>query len=288
MKRYFKKLDKMSKNIHAPIPTENIRCNTFKALVVYKASKLKKPLNFSGKFKVQQQINSKTKSERNLNSIADSDVLCVNCMKMIKSSLAVDHSLCCNKVLSEVLLLDQCSIIQQADYKVRHLMESLTQLKNDKELCRIKDNEYAIQMLGVYCSDALAITEFTKGDILKCREVIYNLMLLIKGFKSSPRIMIYMERLLVITKEKYGQLINYYKDIGDTDSLKMKSKKELESIVFQKTEQLRKSIYTMSEARMTSITERSSQMLNPMQIKDLKESNADVNSDAGVNEYRLF
>ena len=149
-----------------------------------------------------------------------------------------------------------------------------------------KNNEkkYYTQMALEYCGDILKITDFTKIDILKCREVIYNLIMLLKNFKGSPSIMMHIERLLVISKEKYGQLIKYYKDITDTDVINMKSKEELKNVADKKTEELRKSINMVSEVRATILSGRRTRY-NPDQIADLNQRTNEIISDAGIPEY---
>lgn len=141
-------------------------------------------------------------------------------------------------------------------------------------------------MTTEYCEDILNITDFTKLDILKCREVIYNLMTLSKNFKGSPSIMMHLERLLVISKEKYAQLLNYYKEIAKTDTIDKKSKEELKNVAAEKHEELRKSLNIVSEVRATVLSERRSRY-NPSQIVDANRQN-EVISDAGRAEYILI
>lgn len=218
------------------------------------------------------------KGTTNARNDEELDVLCINCMKMVKVSLAPEHSLHCTQVRSEVLLIDQCSLIQQADYKIRRLNDSIAQLKKDPQL-QLDRDQCTLQMLTEYAEDILALTDFTKIDILRCRETIFNTVTLIRDFKGSPRLAIQLERFLVVTKEKYGQMISYYKEISNVDTATLKPQEELKRTLAEKTERLRESLYAVAETRLTS------KNYNPMQIKDMNQVNMEVNSDIGLNEY---
>jgi hypothetical protein len=227
---------------------------------------IKKPWNFSKKSRSALPL--------------DIDIICINCMKTVKASLAAEHSLHCSQVQTEVKLIDQCSLVQQADYKIRKLKSSVEKLERDPEL--IKEDKYYIQLLVIYFDDILKIKDFTKVDIVKCREVVMNLSSLIKGFKGSDAMMIYLERFLVICKEKYAQILNYYKEIADTKIGNMKSKEELKLIVERKTEQFRS---TLAESRDSIFSDRRSKPYSPMLIRKQNFRMQEVISDSGINEY---
>eukprot|EP00826_Nyctotherus_ovalis_P065803 TRINITY_DN9687_c0_g11_i1.p1 TRINITY_DN9687_c0_g11~~TRINITY_DN9687_c0_g11_i1.p1 ORF type:complete len:384 (-),score=82.97 TRINITY_DN9687_c0_g11_i1:264-1415(-) len=255
------------------------------SLAIYKATGVKKPKGFGGAIAITCTVktvqNPKARFEKdttNIRSNEELDVFCINCMRMVKVSLAPEHSLHCTQVRSEVLLIDQCSLIQQADYKIRRLSDSIAQLKKDPQL-QLDRDQCTLQMLTEYAEDILGLTDFTKIDILKCRETIFNTVTLIKGFRGSPRLAIQLERFLVVTKEKYGQMISYYKEISNADTARLKSQEELKRTLAEKTERLRESLYAVAENRL------SSKSYNPMQIKDVNQVNMEVNSDIGLNEY---
>ena len=236
-------------------------------------------MNFSATLKIQQQPQQNKLKRVSQSDLNDIEILCINCMKTIKVSLACEHSLHCSQVQGEVALIDQCSLVQQADFKLRKLKEALSRIKNYKKSA----DEYYLKMLSEYCDDILKIADFTKLDILKCREAIYNLTVLEKDFKGSSSIMIHMERLLVISKEKYGQLLKYDKEIADSNQINVKSKEELKDIVARKTNELRKSINTVSEARESLYTLRRSNYI-PTQVKNLNPKMEEIISDAGLKE----
>jgi len=203
----------------------------------------------------------------------DMEVSCMNCMKMIKISLVSEHSLKCSKVESTVQLLDQCSVIQQADYKLKKLEETLIKLNKESG---VQGSRYYTQMLLEYCKDILEIGEYTKTDILRCREVVYNLNALLKGFKGSQCVSIQMERLLSIAKEKYGQLLMRYKEIMTENNNVMSSRRELEKKVEARTYKLRETLNLVSKARNTIISgskyKHNKRTLSPSGIKIIKSS----------------
>jgi valyl-tRNA synthetase len=214
----------------------------------------------------------------------DVDVLCVNCMKMIHASLATEHSLHCTQVHSDVTLIDQCSLIQQADYKIRRLKDSILKLAKDASLLQHRQNNaYYLEMLSTYAEDILKINEFTKADILKCREVLFNLNSMSTQFNGSPCLMVYLERLTVTSKEKYAQLLNYFKEISNGNNTE-KTREELTQMAKQKMETLRKSIDNVSERLSNSSFERRSQELSPRQVAAPKKTIDDIVSDGGYNE----
>jgi hypothetical protein len=221
-------------------------------LALYQTAALKKPKRFSVIRSQRTHIPPKANGDLFEDDI---EVLCVNCMKMIKTSCAAEHSLKCSQVKNEVKLIDQCSLVQQADYKLRKLKESLQQVNNAKQ---------ETQILLKHCNDALNISGFTKIDILKCRELIYNLHTLAKTLKTS----IYVERLIIIVKEKYSQLLNYYKDTADTQRLTEEVKIEL--------------IKDLNEA--LNVDSREVLTYNPVQVKDTNTKGNEVVSDAEVTE----
>ena len=206
---------------------------------------LKKPMNFGTSPHPSHHIvlNSKKKIE----NPSDFEILCINCMKMIKCSLVAEHSMSCSRVQNEVKLIDQCSILQQADYKLKKLKESLNDLNRKTN----EGDKYYIRMLTEYCEDGIKISESTRPNILKCREIIYNLKGLENGFKGTPSILIHMKRLQVITKEKYEELLKYYKEIANCGLARLKSKEELKAVVTEKEFKLRTSINAVSEARLS-------------------------------------
>lgn len=263
---------------------------------LYQTSGLKKPMNFSASSKTSRGNSSRpVQPVKNdpppiVNNYTEIDVLCINCMKMIKVSLAPEHSLHCSQVNSEVKLIDQCSLIQQADYKIRRLKDSISSLSRNPDIMHKEStNGYYVQMLLAYCEDILKVVDFTKADVLKCREIIFNLIALIKGFKGLPKIMVYMERFLVVSREKYSQLINYYKEIAANDlggeSDVNKPKEELKRLAAEKAEQLRKSLNNVSGARASINSERKTNAFSPTQVTNANARPDEVTSEIGGNEY---
>eukprot|EP00826_Nyctotherus_ovalis_P063917 TRINITY_DN9371_c0_g2_i3.p1 TRINITY_DN9371_c0_g2~~TRINITY_DN9371_c0_g2_i3.p1 ORF type:complete len:262 (-),score=79.48 TRINITY_DN9371_c0_g2_i3:642-1427(-) len=233
----------------------------------YCTTGIKKPMNFS------------KKSRSPCKAPMDIDIICINCMKTVKASLAAEHSLHCSQVQTEVKLIDQCSLIQQADYKIRRLKHSLDKLRVDTDLA--EGDKYYMELLAMYFGDILKIKDFTRIDIVKCREVVMNAGSLIKGFKGSDAMMIYLERFFVVCKEKYLQMLSYYKEIADSSLGSMKSKEELKLIVDRKTEQFRS---TLAESRDSVFSDRRSKVYSPMQIRKQNLRFQEVISDSGINE----
>lgn len=237
----------------------------------YRTTGIKKPMNFSNKSRSPCKVSM------------DIGIICINCMKTVKASLAAEHSLHCSQVQTEVKLMDQCSLIQQADYKIRRLKLSLDKLRTDTELA--EGDRYYMELLTMYFGDVLKVKDFTRMDIVKCREVVMNAGSLIKGFKGSDAMMIYLERFFVVCKEKYSQMLSYYKEIADSSLGRMKSKEELKQIVDRKTEQFRS---TLAESRDSVFSDRRSKVYSPMQIRRQNLRLQEVVSDSGVNEYALL
>ena len=126
-------------------------------------------------------------------------------MKMIKPSLITKHSIECSQVKNEVKIMEQSSILNQIDYKIRKLKESLSQFKVNKEF-----DDDLFEALYKHCNDALIITSSTAIDILNCRRVISELDAIIKNFKGSFTVQIYMEKLIAIVKEKCQEIKKNY------------------------------------------------------------------------------
>eukprot|EP00826_Nyctotherus_ovalis_P010662 TRINITY_DN12798_c0_g9_i1.p1 TRINITY_DN12798_c0_g9~~TRINITY_DN12798_c0_g9_i1.p1 ORF type:complete len:252 (-),score=83.62 TRINITY_DN12798_c0_g9_i1:572-1327(-) len=229
-------------------------------LTPYQTAALKKPKHFAV---MRNQVSPAIPCPTGDKLEDDIEVLCVNCMKMIKVSLAEKHSLYCAQVESEVKLIDQCSLVQQADYKLRKLKESLSRMNKVKQARN--ESNYYIRTLLNYCEEALGISGFTRLDILKCREIIYNLHVLIETLKPSSTL-VYTERLSIIVKEKYVQLLNYYKDTEN-------SHKPNEEVKIKKAKR----------EHLNSITERNKLDYNPGQIRNLNVK-VDVISDVRGTE----
>ena len=265
---------------------------------MYQTAKLRKPQHFANDSKSATKRNSQSNEMSpakpvitDIGDATESDVLCINCMKMVKVSMVAEHSLNCIQVHTEVKLIDQCSLVQQADYKIRRLKDSVAVLSRDAELLRkVQSNAYYIQMLAEYCTDILDVAGCTKADILKCREIIFNINSLIKGFKGSPALSVYIERLLVLSKEKYAQTLKYYKEIAASDPSIAggmnfdKSKEELKNLAVQKTEKLRKSIGNASIVRLSL---GKSKVFSPGQLRNAITKAEDVVSDAGADMLAL-
>ena len=202
---------------------------------------------------------------------------------MIRISLAAEHSLHCTQVQTEVKLIDQCSLIQQADYKIRRLKDALKKMSKDASLLnQMPKNPYYIKMLLTYVEDLLKIVDFTKAEILKCREVIYNISSLVKDFKGTSHIYGYIERVLVVAREKYGQLLKYYKEIAVKGSNDL-TKDELKTMVQEKAERLRKSLNSVTEMRLSASTERKSQRYSPYQIRTPQGKIDDIGSEISLH-----
>lgn len=252
---------------------------------VHESVMIKKPQHFSVSLNHYPMETSPLKRTYNEEDV---DILCVNCMKMIHSSLATEHSLHCTQIISEVALIEECPIIQQADYKIRKLKDSISKLSKDSSLLQHKQNNlYYIQLLNSHADDILNIREYTKADILKCREILCNLNSLSLQFNGSPCLLVYLERLTVTSKEKYSQLINYYKEITkDTEPEAEKSKGELTEMAKKKMVTLRKSIENVEEMRgSNSIVERKTQEFSPsIVIINAQNPMDDIVSDGGFAE----
>lgn len=169
------------------------------------------------------------------------DVLCVNCMKLVPLSQVALHSLNCVHVNSEVKLMDCSPEIQAINYKLQQLRAALEKLVRDKCLLAHREsNEYYLKIMREYASDLIQITEYTKGETVRCAEMILNIMSLNRDFKGSPCIKIYIERLLILAKEKNVQLFNYYKEITSEEPTE-RTMDELLQEKHLKITQLRKS-----------------------------------------------
>eukprot|EP00826_Nyctotherus_ovalis_P002695 TRINITY_DN10544_c0_g1_i5.p1 TRINITY_DN10544_c0_g1~~TRINITY_DN10544_c0_g1_i5.p1 ORF type:complete len:274 (+),score=77.81 TRINITY_DN10544_c0_g1_i5:208-1029(+) len=268
--------------INLPVPTGQTRNGTFPSplgsrnLSSYSTIKIKKPTSFGvntgvASNKVRKSRNVPQAIARTQRTVGgeELDVYCLNCMGMVKQDLARDHSLTCSRVKTEVKFVEQCSVLQQADYKIRKLKEAIVRMGNSKE------ESYQLQVLVEYCDDMLKITNTTKDDILKCREVVNNLSSLVKTYKGPLPIAMYMERVLTVSKEKFTQLIEYYREINGAE---VKSKKELEEIMAEKRETLRMSFHAKLRKIIGNLQKEEQ---TPIQISNLKYS--EVNSD--VAEY---
>eukprot|EP00826_Nyctotherus_ovalis_P007583 TRINITY_DN11915_c0_g1_i3.p1 TRINITY_DN11915_c0_g1~~TRINITY_DN11915_c0_g1_i3.p1 ORF type:complete len:251 (-),score=64.13 TRINITY_DN11915_c0_g1_i3:388-1140(-) len=169
------------------------------------------------------------------------DVLCVNCMRLVPSSQVALHSLHCVHVNSEVKLMDCSPEIQAIDYKLQQLKAALERLVRDRCLLAHREsNEYYLKIMREYASDLIQIAEYTKGETVRCAEMILNIMSLNRDFNGSPCIKIYIERLLVLAKEKNVQLFNYYKEIMSEEPIE-RTMDELLQEKHLKIVQLRKS-----------------------------------------------
>eukprot|EP00826_Nyctotherus_ovalis_P066409 TRINITY_DN9808_c0_g1_i6.p1 TRINITY_DN9808_c0_g1~~TRINITY_DN9808_c0_g1_i6.p1 ORF type:complete len:414 (-),score=117.21 TRINITY_DN9808_c0_g1_i6:270-1511(-) len=251
---------------------------------VYKTSKIKKPMNFVSARRNQRALHEGGRPSEAKESETDLDVPCMNCMRMVRSSLVAEHSQRCSQVQSEVKLIDQCSLVQQADYKLRKLLDSVQRLfKDSPSLLRSGNNHYYAQMITEYCEDILKITDFTKLDILKCREVIHNLMMLLKTFKGSTSVLIYMERLLTTSKDKYAQLLSYYREIAKADAANLRTKEELKNMVEEKHEELKNSLHKVSEVRATILSERRSKY-DSVRVVEMGRG-TEIISDVGRVKY---
>ena len=180
--------------------------------------------------------------------------------------------------------MEQCSQIDQINYKIRRLNESLSRLSNDSVLLTEKPtNPYYLKVTGEYIHDLLNIVDYTKIDVTRCNEAILNLIALAKQFKGSSRILVHIERLTVLAKEKHIQLVKYYKDIMANNPPAAINTKTTEQLLLEKqkkTEQLRKSKNSVKEMRASigRNTYRPTYVNKPNQITD------DVASDAGRDE----
>lgn len=229
-------------------------------LTPYQTAALKKPVHFAV---MRNQVSHAVPRPAGDKLEDDIEVLCVNCMRMIKVSHAERHSLRCAQVESEVRLIDQCSLVQQADYKLRKLKESLSRMNKAKQVRN--ESNYYVRTLLSHCEEALGISGFTRVDILKCRETIYNLHVLAETLKPSSTL-VYTERLTIIVKEKYVQLLNYYKDTEN-------SHKPGEEVKIKK----------VKEEHLNLTMERNKLDYNPGQIRDVNVR-VDVISDARATE----
>ena len=117
-----------------------------------------------------------------------------------------------------------------------------------------------------------------------------NLNTLTKGFKGTTCIAVYIERLLVIAKDKYGQLLKYYEEItaADPSITNSTSKEELKKLADEKTERLRQSLTSVSGTRGGSLSGRSSNHFTPTQIHNAAIRTDDVISDSGRDHEYSF
>lgn len=144
------------------------------------------------------------------------DVLCKNCMKMIRISLVNDHSAHCIQVNSEVKFIEECSQSQQADHNIRKLRESLTSLlKESRELNKESTNCYYIKMIDTYAEDILNIVDYTQADLVTCWDILQNLKSLESNYKGGVGIKIYLQRLLSLGCEKYKEMIKFVTDVAN-------------------------------------------------------------------------
>ncbi len=249
---------------------------------------MRKPSNFTSKavpvkmpIKVEDTIPPKSFNNDNI------DVLCVNCMKMVSISLVAEHSLHCIQVNTEVKLIEQCSPIQQVNFKIRKLNDSITRLNKDKELlAQTPNNPCYLKMLSEYAEDLLNIVDYTSKDIVRCREIIFSLNALNTNFAGSAQLRIYVERLFVLAKEKHVQLLRYYEEIAANNPgvSAVKSTDELLDELKARTEQFRKSKNSAREMRNSNTSIKS-----PAGATYIDKTNQvldDIRSDTGHDEYR--
>jgi hypothetical protein len=141
--------------------------------------------------------------------------------------------------------------IQVIDYKLQQLKIVLDKLLSDAYLLSHREsNEYYLRIMREYASDLVQITDYTKGDTAKCAETILNITNLNKDFNGSPCIKIYMERLLVLAREKNVQLFSCYREIT-SDAPTMKIMDDLLQEKHLKMMQLRRSKETIRNSAET-------------------------------------
>ena len=119
--------------------------------------------------------------QRAPNPLEAVEILCLNCMTMINGYYAckyiyiyiyiVEHSGTCYVEKSEVRMMDMCSPMQNLDYRINKLKEAL-----EKHLQSANRDQHYISSLVSYCHALLGQNEYTKYAILKCREIISNIM----------------------------------------------------------------------------------------------------------------
>lgn len=209
---------------------------------------------------VQEQV---TPTPGSGSPTGDSDelyIVCVNCMKMIRLSLVNEHSSSCIQVNSEVKLMEGSSQSRQADFKIHKLMESLETLRNDSTLMnKAQNNSYYLTMLSTYAEDLYGIVDYTKTDILSCREVVCNLKSLCATYKGATPIRIYMDRLASLAMEKYTEMLKYFCETAEKQpGMKIeKSSSELMKEFEQRCEVFRKSKNNAIDMRVTFKSEKS-------------------------------
>lgn len=227
---------------------------------------------------------------RNHNKIASSltqekfqkeelEVLCINCMEMVRETQISQHSSHCSRVRTEVKLLEQCSLMQQADYKIRKLKEALGLLVNSS-----KNYSQQLCVLTAHCEDLLMIHNTTKADILKCREVIVSLDSLLKLSQNSSLLALYTERTLTLAKDKYTQLLAYYREIMTSDPFDYSSSKEPENAAMQRKENLKRSLQSVMEIRTRLSLLNKESKKTPNSDKALKAKSGEEDSNASNNE----
>ncbi len=254
----------------------------------YITKAIKKPEGFSDPTNLGRISNKVQDSlpARTFNSIENCDVLCVNCMTMINMSMVAEHSLRCTKVDVWVRLMDQCALIQQINFRIRKLGESIVQLNKDKGL-QGPINLCYVKMLAEYAGDLAKIEDCTSKNRAKCREVLENLSMVNADFSGSPKLKLYVERLFVLSKEKNIQLLRNYKDMHSADSDSgvdvVKSTKEIIAELRSRTEQLRKSKNSSHEMRASSGSDGSPS--SPIYISRTSQAVDDISSEVGRAEY---
>eukprot|EP00826_Nyctotherus_ovalis_P051927 TRINITY_DN6522_c0_g1_i2.p1 TRINITY_DN6522_c0_g1~~TRINITY_DN6522_c0_g1_i2.p1 ORF type:complete len:263 (-),score=60.52 TRINITY_DN6522_c0_g1_i2:711-1499(-) len=245
--------------------------------IVYPSFTIKKPWNLSNMSRNHNKVASSLTQETFQKE--ELEVLCINCMEMVRESQISQHSSHCSRVRTEVKLLEQCSLMQQADYKIKKLKEALGQLANTT-----KNYSQQLCTLTAYCEDLLMIHNTTKADILKCREIIVSLDSLLKISQNSSLLALYTERILNLAKDKYTQLLAYYREIMTSNPFDYSSSKEPENRVMQRKENLKRSLQSVMEIRTRLSLLKKEGRQTPSSDQVLKAKSGEESNSANNNE----
>lgn len=140
------------------------------------------------------------------------DVLCINCQQMINVDEIDQHSMACFKVNEKVYQIENNLTLNQIDYKLSKLQEALEQHSRSKQTGYFDRNSIGETQTSRQITDFInRILKFNnKADakqIKMLKDVIVEIQQTLTNFKGSTALLLYLERVKLMGKEKYRELV---------------------------------------------------------------------------------
>lgn len=131
------------------------------------------------------------------------DILCINCQEMIPCRDLESHSLQCDRVKEDVIIIENIQPMAQAEYKVQKLLKSL--VRKRKTAFTPEDRGYYEDLIE-NANNLLTVRDYDQPSIARCREIMTNTLLMLDEFQGSPGALVYVDRLRILSKEKYNEM----------------------------------------------------------------------------------